>query len=54
MKMGKENYLILLYCNNLNYYSKLNMDGYKIVIDNTNKKCKPAHSKDNKRIYKFK
>lgn len=54
IEMGKENCLILLYCNNLNYYSKLNMDGYKIVIGNTNKKCKLAHSKYNERIYKVK
>ncbi|GAA0862987.1 hypothetical protein GCM10008917_10540 [Paraclostridium tenue] len=37
--MGKENCAILLDCNTLNYkYSKINMDGYKIIISNTNKK----------------
>ena len=37
--MGKEGCAILLDCNTLKYsYSKLNMDGYKIVIGNTNKK----------------
>lgn len=48
--MGKENCAILLDCNTLNYsYSKLNMDGYKIVIGNTNKKRGLADSKYNER-----
>ena len=48
--MGKENCAILLDCNTLNYrYSKINMDGYKIVISNTNKKRKLADSKYNER-----
>lgn len=48
--MGKKDYAILLDCNTLNYtYSKLNMDGYKIVIGNTNKKRGLADSKYNER-----
>lgn len=48
--MGKENCAILLDCNTLNYsYSKLNLDGYKIVIGNTNKKRGLADSKYNER-----
>ena len=48
--MGKENCAILLDCNTLNYsYSKLNMNGYKIVIGNTNKKRGLADSKYNER-----
>lgn len=48
--MGKKDCAILLDCNNLNYtYSKLNMDGYKIVIGNTNKKRGLADSKYNER-----
>ena len=48
--MGKENCAILLDCNTLNYsYSKLDMEGYKIVIGNTNKKRGLADSKYNKR-----
>lgn len=48
--MGKENCAILLDCNTLNYrYSKINMDGYKIVISNTNKKRKLADSRYNER-----
>ena len=48
--MGKENCAILLDCNTLKYsYSKLNMNGYKIVIGNTNKKRGLADSKYNER-----
>jgi len=48
--MGKKDCAILLDCNSLNYsYSKLNMDGYKIVIGNTNKKRGLADSKYNER-----
>jgi len=48
--MGKENCAILLDCNTLKYsYSKLSMDGYKIVIANTNKKRGLADSKYNER-----
>jgi galactokinase len=48
--MGKENCAVLLDCNTLKYsYSKLNMDGYKIVIANTNKKRGLADSKYNER-----
>ena len=48
--MGKENCAILLDCNTLNYsYSKLNLNGYKIVIGNTNKKRGLADSKYNER-----
>lgn len=48
--MGKENCAILLDCNTLNYsYSKLNLEGYKIVIGNTNKKRGLADSKYNER-----
>lgn len=48
--MGKENCAILLDCNTLNYsYSKLDMDGCKIVIGNTNKKRGLADSKYNER-----
>ena len=48
--MGKKDCAILLDCNTLNYtYSKLNMDGYKIVIGNTNKKRGLADSKYNER-----
>ncbi|MVX62473.1 galactokinase [Clostridium chromiireducens] len=48
--MGKENCAILLDCNTLKYsYSKLAMDGYKIVIANTNKKRGLADSKYNER-----
>ena len=48
--MGKKNSAILLDCNTLKYeYSKLEMDGYKIVIGNTNKKRGLADSKYNER-----
>lgn len=48
--MGKEDCAILLDCNTLKYsYSKLNLDGYKIVIANTNKKRGLADSKYNER-----
>ena len=48
--MGKKDCAILLDCNTLQYsYSKLNMDGYKIVIGNTNKKRGLADSKYNER-----
>jgi galactokinase len=48
--MGKDNCAILLDCNTLNYsYSNIAMDGYKIVIANTNKKRGLADSKYNER-----
>ena len=48
--MGKKNCAILLDCNTLKYeYSRLKMDGYKIVIGNTNKKRGLADSKYNER-----
>lgn len=48
--MGKEDCAILLDCNTLKYsYAKLNLDGYKIVIANTNKQRKLADSKYNER-----
>ena len=48
--MGKKDCAILLDCNTLQYsYSKLNMDGYKIVIGNTNKKRGLADSKYNEK-----
>ncbi|HCW54078.1 MAG TPA: galactokinase [Clostridium sp.] len=48
--MGKKDCAILLDCNTLQYsYSKLNMDRYKIVIGNTNKKRGLADSKYNER-----
>jgi galactokinase len=48
--MGKDECAILLDCNTLNYsYSKINMDGYKIIIANTNKKRGLADSKYNER-----
>lgn len=48
--MGKKNCAILLDCNTLKYeYSNLEMDGYKIVIGNTNKKRGLADSKYNER-----
>ena len=48
--MGKEGCAILLDCNTLEYrYSKINMEGYKIVIGNTNKKRGLADSKYNER-----
>ncbi len=48
--MGKKDSAILLDCNTLKYtYSKLDLDGYKIVIGNTNKKRGLADSKYNER-----
>lgn len=48
--MGKENCAIMLDCNTLNYrYSKIAMDGYKIVIGNTNKRRGLGDSKYNER-----
>lgn len=48
--MGKEGFAILLDCNTLKYsYSKINMNGHKIVIANTNKKRGLADSKYNER-----
>ncbi|MBP2631169.1 MAG: galK [Firmicutes bacterium] len=48
--MGKENCAIMLDCNNLSYrYSKIAMDGYKIVISNTNKRRGLGDSKYNER-----
>ena len=48
--MGTEGCAILLDCNTLEYrYSKINMDGYKIVMGNTNKKRGLADSKYNER-----
>ena len=48
--MGTEGCAILLDCNTLEYrYSKINMEGYKIVISNTNKKRGLADSKYNER-----
>lgn len=48
--MGKENSAILLNCDTLEYkYNLINMDGYKIVIANTNKKRGLADSKYNER-----
>lgn len=48
--MGKKDCAILLDCNTLKYsYSRLNMNGFKIVIGNTNKKRGLADSKYNER-----
>lgn len=48
--MGKENSAILLDCNTLKYrYSTLSMNGYKLVIGNTNKKRTLVDSKYNER-----
>jgi galactokinase len=48
--MGKENCAIMLDCNTLSYrYSKIAMDGYKIVIGNTNKRRGLGDSKYNDR-----
>ena len=48
--MGKKDCAILLDCNTLEYkYSKINIDGYSIVIGNTNKKRGLADSKYNER-----
>lgn len=47
---GQKDSAILLDCNSLDYrYSKINMEGYKIVIGNTNKKRGLADSKYNER-----
>lgn len=48
--LGKANSAILLDCNTLSYrYSKVEMQGYKLVIANTNKKRGLADSKYNER-----
>lgn len=48
--MGTNDCAILLDCNTLEYrYSKINMDGYKLVIGNTNKKRGLVDSKYNER-----
>ncbi len=48
--MGLKDSAILLDCNTLNYrYSSINMDGYKLIIGNTNKKRGLADSKYNER-----
>ena len=48
--MGTKDCAILLDCNTLEYrYSKINMDGYKLVIGNTNKKRGLIDSKYNER-----
>ncbi|MGM9988273.1 MAG: galactokinase [Bacillaceae bacterium] len=48
--MGKKNHAILLNCNTLQYrYSPLQLDGYSIVIANTNKRRDLADSKYNER-----
>jgi galactokinase len=48
--MGKTNHAIFLNCRNLSYrYVPLNLNGYKIVIINTNKKRGLADSKYNER-----
>ena len=48
--MGQQNHAILLNCQTLDYkYAKLNLDGYKIVIGNTNKLRTLASSKYNER-----
>ena len=48
--MGKDRCAILLDCNTLNYrYSEINMEGYSIVIGNTNKRRGLADSKYNER-----
>lgn len=48
--MGKDKCAILLDCNTLKYrYSEINMDGYSIVIGNTNKRRGLADSKYNER-----
>lgn len=49
--MGQANHAILLDCNTLNYsYAPLNIDGYKLVIANTNKQRGLADSKYNERL----
>ena len=48
--MGKDRCAILLDCNTLNYrYSEIDMEGYSIVIGNTNKRRGLADSKYNER-----
>ncbi|MEG1310587.1 MAG: galactokinase [Romboutsia sp.] len=48
--MGKKDCAVLLDCNTLNYrYSNINLDGYSIVISNTNKRRGLADSKYNER-----
>jgi galactokinase len=48
--MGRENCGILLDCNTLNYeYAPLNLEGYKIMIMNTNKRRELSDSKYNER-----
>lgn len=48
--MGSKNSAILLDCNTLKYrYSDINLDGYKLIIGNTNKKRGLADSKYNER-----
>ena len=48
--IGTKDCAILLDCNTLEYrYSKINMDGYKLVIGNTNKKRGLVDSKYNER-----
>ena len=48
--MGKKDCAILLDCNTLNYrYSHINLDGYRIVIANSNKRRGLADSKYNER-----
>ncbi len=49
--MGKADHAILLDCNTLKYqYSSLNLNKYKLVIGNTNKKRGLADSKYNERL----
>ncbi len=48
--MGKKNHLIFLNCKTLDYkLVPINLDGYKLVISNTNKKRSLASSKYNER-----
>jgi|SRR5690554_1247611 len=48
--MGKKDYAILLDTKNLNYeYSPFNIDGYKVIVTNTNKRRGLADSKYNER-----
>lgn len=48
--MGKENHAIFLQCDSLEYsYVPLQMDGYKVIISNTNKRRGLADSKYNER-----
>jgi galactokinase len=48
--IGRQNHAILLNCQTLDYkYAKLNLDGYKIIIGNTNKLRSLASSKYNER-----